>query len=638
MTRPRAYAVTASSSSRQKNALNWTTIGLACATALAFASDAKGQDVTISHGFSNFGELKYPADFTHLDYVNPNAPKGGEISTWGFGTFDSFNQYARDGNPAALNTIGSEALLTGTADDPYGSYCFLCTTIEYPEDLSFVTFNLRDDVTFSDGTPMTADDVEFSFNLFLEQGIAEYRRIVEGFIDRVEIENPYRISFYFKDEASKRDRVGFAGGTPVFSKKWFEETGTRLDKATKRPFMSTGAYVLDSFEPNRQVIYARNPDYWGEGIPFNVGRNNFDRIRFEYFADRTAALEAFKTGAYLFRAESDPKDWANEYDFDAVKSGAVKLDTPTDGTVGQALSFVFNLDRPAWQDVRVREAIGLMFNFEWSNKTLFYDLFERPDSFWPNTDLAATGAPSDGEIAILKPLVDEGLLPETILNEDVTTQVVQDAAGNRPSRRVLRQASRLLDEAGWEVGDDGLRRNAEGDVLELNVIQFNPTYDRVVNPFLENLKAIGVEGSLERIDRAQYIERRRSGNFDMTNQGFQMPFEPSIGLQQWFASKTADNSSRNLMRLRNEAVDRIIPYVIDATSLDELKTAVHALDRVLLSLRFAIPQWYKKQNWLAYYDVYGRPDELPPLAVGLYDFWWYDEDKAQALRDKGVLR
>jgi len=194
-----------------------------------------------------------------------------------------------------------------------------------------------------------------------------------------------------------------------------------------------------------------------------------------------------------------------------------------------------------------------------------------------------------------------------------------------------------LDEAGWEIGDDGKRRK-DGNVLELNVIQFNPLYDRVVNPFIENLKSLGVDGNLERIDRAQYIERRRKGDFDMTNHGFQMPFEPSIGLQQWFASKTADNSSRNLMRLRDPAVDKIIPYIIEAGTLDDMQTAVHALDRVLMSMRFAIPQWYKKENWLAYYDVYGRPDTLPPLGVGLYDFWWYEEDKAQALRDKGVLR
>ena len=632
----KARAIAARYEEGARRAMWWTGIALSGVIALG-AAQALAQDVTISHAYSNFGDVKYPADFERLDYVNPDAPKGGEISTWALGTFDSFNQYARDGNPAALNTIGSEALLTSTSDDPYGVYCFLCTTMEYPEDLSFVTFNLREDVTFSNGTPMTADDVAFSFNLFLEQGIVEYRRIVEGFIDRVEVENPYRITFFFQPEASFRDRVGFAGGTPVFSKAWFEETGTRLDEATKSPFMSTGAYVLDSFEPNRQVIYRRSANYWGDDIPFNVGRNNFDTIRTEYFADRTAAFEAFKTGAYLFRAETDPKEWATGYSFSNVDDGSVVLDTPSDRTVGSALSFVFNLDRPTWQDPTVREAVGLMFNFEWTNKTLFYDLQQRVDSFWPNTELAATGTPSDGELAILQPLVADGLLPESILTDEMTASVVNDPERAAPSRRVLRQASALLDEAGWVFGS-GEFREKDGETLKLNIIQFNPLYDRIVTPYIENLKRLGVDANLERIDRANYIERRRSGNFDMTNHGFQMPFEPSIGLQQWFASKTADNSSRNLMRLRNEAVDKIIPYVIEAQTLEDMKTAVHALDRTLMSLRFAIPQWYKKEHWLAYYDVYGRPDELPPLAVGIYVLWWYEEDKAQALRDKGVLR
>ncbi|MEM6596336.1 MAG: ABC transporter substrate-binding protein, partial [Pseudomonadota bacterium] len=247
------------------------------------------------------------------------------------------------------------------------------------------------------------------------------------------------------------------------------------------------------------------------------------------------------------------------------------------------------------------------------------------------------GTPSEGELAILEPLVGEGLLPESILTDEMTSTVANDADRAAPSRRVLRQASALLDEAGWVFGD-GEFREKDGETLTLNIIQFNPLYDRIVTPYIENLKRLGVDANLERIDRANYIERRRSGNFDMTNHGFQMPFEPSIGLQQWFASKTADNSSRNLMRLRNEAVDKIIPYVIEAQTLEDMQTAVHALDRTLMSLRFAIPQWYKKEHWLAYYDVYGRPEELPPLAVGIYDFWWYEEDKAQALREKGVLR
>lgn len=600
------------------------------------ASDAQ-QTVTTSYGFSNFGALKYPADFAHLDYVNPDAPKGGEISIWAQGSFDSFNQYARDGVPAALNTIGSEGILTSTADDPYGAYCFLCTTLEYPDDLSFVTFNLRDDVTFTDGTPMTAEDAEFSFKLFIEQGIPEYRRIAEGFVDRVEVEGPHRITFHFNATSSIRDRVGFAGGTPIFSKAWFEKTGARLDKSTQVPFMSTGAYVLESSDVNRRVVYARNPDYWGKDIPFNRGRNNFDRIRVEYFADGDAAFEGFKAGEYTFRTETSSQDWATGYDFDAVRKGWVLREEIPDGNVGTRLSWVFNLDKPKWQDRRVRNAIGMMFNFAWSNQTLFSGLYDRPVSFWPNTDLAAAGAPTDAEREILRPIVEEGLLDAAILTDEAVVPVEHDAATIRPARGIIRAAGALLEEAGWTIGSDGLRRNAAGEALTLVIIQYNPLYDRVINPFIENLNLLGVQAKLERIDTAQYVERRRSGDFDLTNQGFDMGFEPSIGLEQWFASKTADDSSRNLMRLRSPAVDRLIGNVIAARTLDELKTSVHALDRTLRAVGFDIPLWYNPETWVAYYDYYRHPENLPPLAVGELDFWWYDAEAVARLKAAGAL-
>ncbi|GFE64877.1 extracellular solute-binding protein [Litoreibacter roseus] len=618
--------------------LNWmlgSAVSVLIIAATTFAT--KAEEVIVSHGYSSFGDLKYGPDFEHLDYVNPDAPKGGEISTWSLGNFDSFNQYARQGVAAALNTIGSESVLTSTADDPYGAYCFLCETLTYDEDLTFVTFKLREDVTFSDGSPMTAADVEFSNRLFLEQGIAEYRRIAEGFVDSIEVVDDYTITFRFNESSPVRDRIGFAGGGPVFSKTWFEENDIRLDQSTNRPFLSTGAYVLDSFDYNRQVIYARNPDYWGEGIPFNIGRNNFDRIRVEYFADRAAALEAFKSGDYHFRAESDAKDWATAYNFPRVDDGTVVLETTPDETVGPMLSFVFNLDREKWQNPDVRRAISMMFNFEWTNETLFYGLFKRPVSFWENTDLAATGLPTEAEIALLQPLVDEGLLPESILTEEAAMPPENRPRANQPARGMYREAGRLLDDAGWEVGDDGMRRK-NGEVLSVNIIQYNPLYDRVVNPFIENLEALGVAANLERIDTAQYVERRRKGDFDLTNQGIQMGFEPSIGLKQWFSSETADNSSRNLMRLRDPAVDRILPIVIASDTLEDLQTSVHALDRVLRHIGFAIPQWYKQEYWLAYYKMYRHPEPLPPLAIGLYDFWWYDEEAAEELRAQGVLR
>lgn len=611
----------------------------ACATAmLAALGSAALADVTISHGFSNFGELKYPADFAHLDYVNPDAPKGGEISIWSQGSFDSFNQYAMEGVAAALNTIGSESILTSTADDPFGMYCLMCTTVEYPADLSYVTFNLRDDVKFADGTPMTAEDVAFSFNLFATQGISEYRKIVEGFVDKVEVENPHRITFRFNPTSSVRDRVGIAGGTTVFSKAWFEKTGARLDKSSKEPFMSTGAYVLDSFDYNTRVIYKRNPGYWGENLPINKGRNNFDRIRVEYFADSDAAFEGFKAGAYTFRTETSSQDWATGYNFEGITKGWVKKEDIPDGNVGNRLAWVFNLDRAKWQDPKVRKAIGNMFNFEWSNQTLFYGLFKRPVSYWSGTDLAATGVPGEGETALLKPLVDEGLLDASILTDEAVVPPEYDAKANQPARSAIRAAAALLEEAGWTIGDDGVRRNAKGEPLMLTIIQFNPLYDRVINPFIENLKLVGVQARLERVDSSQYVERRRKGDFDLANQAFDMSFEPSIGLQQWFGSKTADESSRNLMRLRNPAIDKLMDSVIATKTIDDLKTSVHALDRALRAVGFDIPLWYNGSTWVAYYDYYRHPDNLPPLQVGELDFWWYDADKAAELKAAGAYK
>ncbi|SLN22614.1 extracellular solute-binding protein [Roseisalinus antarcticus] len=595
------------------------------------------EEVTTSYGYTNFGELKYPADFEHLDYVNPDAPKGGEIAVWTQGTFDSFNNYARQGVAASLSTIGSEAILTSTADDPYGLYCYLCTTLEYPDDLSWIVFNLRDDVTFANGTPMTAEDVAFSYNIFIEQGIAEYRNVAEGFVESVEVEGPHRIKFIFQDDAPRRDRVSFAGGTPVFSKTWFEEGGIRLDESTEEPFMATGQYVLDSFDYNRQIIYRSNPDYWGADVPFNVGRGNFESIRVEYFADSSAAFEAFKAGEYTFRIENSSRQWATGYDFPALDNGWAVTEELFDGTVGTRQAFVFNLDREQWQDESVRRAVELMFNFEWSNRTLFYDLYARPESYWSNTDLAASGTPSEAELAILQPLVDEGLLDAEILTAEAVMPPVNDPEENAPSRGVFRAAAALLEDAGYAIGDDGYYAK-DGQTLEVVFLQVSPQFDRIVNPYIENLERLGIKGVLERVDFAQYVERRRSGDFDLTNHGFDMGFEPGTGLEQWYASKTADDSSRNVMRLRNEAVDRILPLIVQAETLEELNTSTQALDRVLRSIGFDVPQWFNDQHWVAYYDMYRHPENMPPLTLGHLDFWWYDADRAAELRAAGAFQ
>ena len=595
------------------------------------------EEVTVSHGFSNFGELKYGPDDV-LAYVNPEAPKGGEISLWSQTNFDSFNPFTRKGVAEFTGaTLIYEDILISTADDPYGAYCYLCTTMEYPESKDGLIFKLREDVTFSDGRQMTAEDLKFSFDLVLEQGIAEYRNVVESFIESVEVLDPYRIKFTFTPEAPRRDVIGIAGGTNAWSKAWFEETGARLDESSTEPFLGTGPYVLGDVDMGRSVTYVRDEDWWGADHPLNVGRWNFDAVRVEVFADSAAALEGFKAGEYTFRNENTSKEWATSYDFPAIDKGWVVKETLPDGNITTAQGFVFNLKKDKWNDPRVRDAVRMMFNFEWSNETLFYGLYSRPASFWGGSDLAAEGVPTPEEVAILQPLVDEGLLPESILTDEAVIPPVNDAGQNTPSRSMLREATRLLNEAGYTAGDDGLVRNEAGETLELVIIQTSPAFDRIVNPYVENLRRIGIDARLERVDTAQYVERRRSGDWDLTNQSLGQDFEPGIGLRQWFDSSTAEDSSRNLMALRDPAVDQLITKVIDAKTLDELRPATRALDRVLRASGFWVSQWGNAETWVAYWDQYDYPKPLPPLSVGTLDFWWFDEEGAERLRAEGAL-
>ncbi len=608
------------------------TLALAFGATLALAQD----DVIVSHGYSNFGELKYGPDLPHLDYVNPDAPKGGEISQWASGAFDSFNRYSRKGVSAALTELMHERLMVSTADDAYGTYCYICTTIEYPQSRDWVIFNLREDVTFWDGTAMTAEDIKFTHELFMEQGLAEYVNVVKGFVSEVEVLGPHKVKFTFTDDAPRRETIPFAGSSIVFSKAWFEETGARIDESTLEPFMGTGPYLIEDFDVGRRIVYGRNENFWAADHPFNVGQNNFDRIRVEYFADSSAAFEAFKAGEYTFRNENSSKDWATGYDFPGIRDGYVRREELPDGTIGSAQSWIFNLDRPEWQDERVREAVRLMFNFEWSNTSLFFGLYERVNSFWENSDLEATGTPSDAELALLQPLVDEGLLDASILTDEVVMAPANEAAENLPDRRTRRNALRLMTEAGYTVNDQGILAR-DGEPLDLVILSFSPAFDRIINPYVENLKSLGIDAKLERVDVSQYIRRREDGDFDMTTHTFSMGFEPGFGLRQWYGSETADNSSRNLMRLRNPAIDRLITHVTEAETLEDLTTATHALDRALRTLGFWVPQWYKNVHTVAYYDMYRYPDPLPPYALGNLSFWWYDAEAGQRLIDAGAL-
>ena len=631
MTKSRVQAK-AVDTSKLRNFVVGSAIGLAVIFgAMSLRAD---EAITKTHGFNFFGELKYPADYKYLDYVNPDAPKGGEISIWTMGTFDSFNPYTRKGRAGALASAPFESLLEGTSDEVGTSYGLLAETLEYPEDQSWVIFNMRPEARFSDGTPVTAEDVAFTYELFLNEGLASYRAILGQIVTGVEILGPHRIKYSFADDASRRDAIPIVGGLPVKSKAWFGTTGAKLDESRMEPAIGSGAYVLDSYDINKRITYKRNPDYWGKDLPFNKGRGNFDTIRIEYFADSNAAFEGFKSGAYTFRQENSSKSWATAYDFPALDEGHVIKTLLPDGGMATGQSYVMNLRRDKFNDIRVRQAVGLLFNFEWSNESLFYGQYARINSFWENSELAAEGMPSDAELTLLEPIAD--LLPAGVIDGEA---VMAPVSGNRTlDRKNLRKASALLDEAGWNVGDDGLRRNAAGETLTIEIIEDSPTFDRVHLPFIDNLKAAGIDAIYSRIDPAQMTDRSRDYDFDMMVDQYPMSLEPSSGLKQYFGSETADQSVFNSMGLKSEAVDTLIEHVMKAQNKAELATSVKALDRTLRAYYFWVPQWFNDVYRVAYWNMYEHPETLPPFALGNLDFWWYNAEKAADLKAKGVLR
>ncbi len=619
-------------------AQSWGAAGLAVLALAAFAHTAKAEDQKIitSHGISTFGDLKYGPDFTP-DYVNVNAPKGGEISEWAPGSFDSMNPYTVKGSAASGAAMLYESILTGTADEIGASYCLMCTTMDYPADRSWVIFHLRDDVKFSDGSPLTADDVIFSYNTFATKGLSDFRTIFNTEIEKVEAIDAHTVKFTFKTGIPHRDLPASVGGLPIFSKVDYETNKRDMEESDLKPFLGSAPYVLDRTVPGQTVVYKRSPNYWAANLPINKGQNNFDRIRIEYFADPTAAFEGFKGGAYTFRAENSSKVWATQYDFPLVTNGSVLKVELANGNKAPGQGFIFNLRRDKFKDPRVREAIGLMFNFEWSNKTLFYGLYTRINSIWENSYLAATGAPAPEEVALLKPLVDGGLLPASILTDPPITAPV--SGDSQLDRKNLRKASALLDDAGWTVGADGIRVNAKGEPLKVEILNDSQSFDRVINPYIENLKAVGIDATFTDPDPAQYSQRLDPPNFDfdMITGHANAGMELGDDIKQTYSSSTADNSSYNIMGLKSPAVDKLADIAGKATTKAEMIVDAKALDRVLLAERFWVPQWYKDKYTLAYYDIYGHPDKLPPYALGEQSLWWYDADKAAKLKAAGVL-
>ena len=614
--------------------LIWLSALILLGSATLLAAEEK---IITSHGFSELGELKYPEGFAHFEYVNPDAPRGGELSYAAQGTFDSFNPYTRQGRAAARSADQYESLMVPSYDEVGSYYGLLAESLEYPESQDWVIFNMRPEATFSDGTPVTADDVVFSHNLLLDQGLQSYADAVRKMIPNAEVLGPHRVKFYFAPDIPRRGLITQVGGTSVFSKAWFEADpeNRTLNEPRLVPGIGSGPYLLDNYDINRRVVYKRSPNYWGDAINVNVGRNNYETIRIEYFTDSIAAIEAFKAGVYTFRQENNSKSWATAYDFPALSAGNVVRQELANGNVPDANGFVINVTRPQLQDPRVREAIQLAYNFSWTNESLQYGLFQQRHSFWEGTDLEAKGLPEGRERELLEGL-GEALDPALLTSEPVMAH--ESRADRQGDRRNLRAASKLLDEAGWTVGDDGLRRNAAGETLKVEFISDQPTLDRLILPFVDNLKVIGIDAIYNRIDNAQFTLRRRDRDFDMISAGYRKFLQPSTGLYQQYGMETADFSVFNPSGINGPDIETLIDNIVAATDAEEVKANTRALDRVLRAKRFMVPAWYLGKHWVAFWDMYEYPRTLPPYALGVEDLWWINEEKAADLKSSGALR
>lgn len=594
------------------------------ATALATGIGRATGGVTRAHGISAFGDLKYPADFAHFAYAVPDAPVGGTFSTGGGdGTFDSLHPFILKGDPAVLLALMFDSLMVGADDEPDALYGLVAHTVEYPANRAWAAFELRPEARFADGTPVTADDVAFTFNALMTQGHPSYR-LNYGSVAACVAESPTRVRYDFVPDAPKRDLPMAVAGLPILSRTWF---ATRdFAASTMEAPLGSGPYAVEEATPGTKIVYRRRDDYWGWGLPVNRGRYNFARIRYEYFRDRSVAFEGFKSGAYTFHEEFWSKLWATGYDFPALNRGDVVRDVIPDNRPAGTQGYWFNMRRAKFADPRVRRAIGLAFDFEWSNKTLFYDAYTRTDSFFEGGPMQATGAPTPGELALLDPLRAQ-VAPEVF--GPALTPPVTDGSGR--NRTQLAEAGALLDAAGWAIVDG--KRTKDGEVLSIEFLDASEGFDRITQPYIKNLARLGIPAENRVIDPTQYLARMESFDFDMTTSRKAMSLTPGVELRNYFHSASANSpGSQNTAGIADAAVDALIDRIERADSRESLTDAVRALDRVLRSLYPWVPQWSKGTHTMAFWDIYARPPQKPEFAQGVIDLWWIDPEKHARLQ------
>ncbi|MGQ0526433.1 MAG: extracellular solute-binding protein [Alphaproteobacteria bacterium] len=588
----------------------------------AFASPAQAETLPV-HGLAMHGTPKYPADFKHLDYANPEAPKGGTLKLHAIGTFDSLNPFIVKGTPAGgLIYLGQsflyDALMEQSYDEPFSMYCLLCETLELPADHGSITFNLRKDAKWHDGKPVTADDVIFSYNIFMEKGTPFFKAYY-GDVESVTAESPHRVTFKFKHNKNAELPL-IIGQLSIIPKHYWTAEGRVFDQTSLSAPLGSGSYKVGAVQAGRSIEYLRVPDYWGKDLPINKGRFNFDRISYDYYRDNDVALEAFFAGQYDTREENTAKLWATAYKAKPVQDGRItKAEIPHERPQGMQ-SFIYNIRRSVFQDAKVREALAYAFDFEWSNKQFAYGAYKRSRSYFSNSELASTGLPAGRELEILEKY--RGKIPNSVFTAEYNPPK-SDGSGN--NRAGLAQAKKILDEAGYVMGKDGIRAK-NGQKLQFEIIDSNPQFERWVLPFIANLKRLGVAASFRVIDSAQYQNRMNNFDFDMTIGSFPQSSSPGNEQREFWGSEKSDMpGSRNYIGIKDPVIDEIIENLIQVKTREELVAYCHALDRILQWNFYSIPQWHNDHWRLAWWNKLQKPDKLSGLTPGITDTWWAKE-------------
>jgi microcin C transport system substrate-binding protein len=565
------------------------------------------------HALTLYDEApKYPADFTHFDYVNPDAPKGGTFRQAGFGSFDSLNPFISRG--VAADEIGKiyDTLTRHSLDEPFTEYGLLAEKIEKAPDHSWVRFYLRPEARFHDGQPVTAEDVKFTFETLIKDGAPMYRAYYAD-VATVTVESPLQVRFDFK-HAGNRELPLILGQLPVLPKHWWAERD--FSNGSLEIPLGSGPYQVAEVNAGRSIRYERVKDWWGKNLPVNRGFYNFDSLRIDYYRDNTVALEALKAGQFDYALETSAKNWATAYAIDAVSDGRlIKEEIANHNPTGMQ-GFVFNTRRPMFQDPRVREALGLLFDFEWTNKQLFNGAYTRTKSYFDNSELASSGLPSAAELKILEPL--RGQIPAEVFTRAFQVPVT-DASGMLRDQQ--RRAYQLLQEAGWRVEDERML-DAQGQPASFEFLLAQTEFERVLLPYKRNLSNLGIELVIRRVDVSQYINRLRSRDFDMIVGGFGQSNSPGNEQREYWHSASADKQgSRNFIGLKNPAIDSLVDGLIGADSRESLIAHSHALDRVLLWGYYVVPNWHIKTWRVAYWKHIQHPAVTPMYDIGT-DTWW----------------